>query len=326
MLVLGIETSCDDSAVAIVEVNSTTGSNRVLASLRHTQIEEHRAFGGTVPEIAARAHLEYLLPTLDAVLKVSNKRLEDIELIAVTAKPGLFGSLVIGISTAKTLAQVIKKPYVEVNHLHGHLLSYFCNKDLDIRDSLELLGLIVSGGHTELVRFTSDKEYLVISRTRDDAVGECFDKIGRLIGLQFPAGPELSKLALKGNRDRIKWPQTKLGDSLDFSFSGIKTAVLRYLQKVTCSDINEIPVPSKIDEQLTFDIAASIEDYLTNQLVDKLIKATKVEDYKSIVLGGGVSANNLLRTKLAPIGVMIPELEYTTDNAAMIALAGAFID
>ena len=319
MLILGIETSCDDTAAAILKAEG--GKFEVLSNIVSSQISTHTPYGGIVPLLAAREHEKNLPVVLDSALKASSYKLEAIDLVAITAGPGLIMSLVKGVNFAKELAHKNNKPIVGVNHMTGHIYSNWLN---DQRPVFPALCLIVSGGHTELVRMQNHGVYELIGRTVDDAAGEAFDKIGRLLGLEYPGGPEISREAEKftnnEKRKSITLPRPMMhSKDFNFSFSGLKTAVL-YL-------VRDLQVPL---ESVRAEIAHEAQEAIIDVLISKTKKAIEKYQPKSVLLAGGVSANKLLRERLTAIGyalktpVFIPPMQYTTDNAAMIAMAGYY--
>ena len=307
MLILGIETSCDETAAAIVENGEKTLSN-VVAS----QMELHRKFWGIVPELASRKHLELIIPVIEEALKEGGIELKNLDAIAATYGPGLLGSLLVGLTVAKGIAYTLRIPFIGINHLEAHLYANFLQYP---QISPPLIGLIISGGHTELIYLPKEGKYEVLGTTRDDAVGEAFDKVARILNLGYPGGPVIEEIAKKGNPHSIPLPLTRFKeDTLDFSFSGIKTAVLYYVK-----DLQEkgklIP---------TADIAASFQLKVAQMLTQNLFRAACLKRVKQIILGGGVSSNLFLRSfleKEKPQGIEIffPSLELCTDNAVMVA-------
>ena len=294
MIWLGIESSCDETACAVLQDDPV----KVLSNPLYSQIDEHALYGGVVPEIAARAHLQKISPIAEAAVKEAGIELKDIDAIAYTTGPGLMGPLLVGASFAKGLARDLQIPAYGMNHLEGHLAPPF-------------LTLTVSGGHTELVLEEPGFKYTSIGRTRDDAAGEAFDKCGKLLGLKYPAGATISRLGKDGNRKFVDFPRAlHVHDNCEFSFSGLKTAVLRY---------TETHDPEFIQKNLG-DICASLEDAIVDSLVTKTITALKKTKMKTLVVGGGVSANAWLRTQHG-ILFCIPERSLSTDNGAMIAAA-----
>lgn len=311
MIWLGIESSCDETACAIVRDEPLS----VLSNPLYSQIREHAKYGGVVPEVAARAHLEKIVPVCREALTESGVRLEDIDAIAFTRGPGLMGPLLVGASFARGLSRDLGVPAYGINHLEGHLsAAWLTQPDLEP----PYLTLTVSGGHTELVVEDPGFQYTLLGRTRDDAAGEAFDKSGILIGLEYPAGAAIGKLAVGKNRKFHVFPRALKGeDNGEFSFSGLKTAVRRYV---------ETHSPEFIRENLG-DIAASIEDAIIDSLVSKTVWALKKTGLKTLVVGGGVSANALLRERLGiycerhGVRLAFPSRQNSTDNGAMIAAA-----
>ncbi|MEK7582847.1 MAG: tRNA (adenosine(37)-N6)-threonylcarbamoyltransferase complex transferase subunit TsaD [Patescibacteria group bacterium] len=319
MLILGIETSCDDTSIAVLQASDE--KLEVLSNVVSSQIATHAAYGGIVPLLAAREHEKNLPIVLDSALKASSYKLEAIDLIAVTSGPGLIMSLVRGVNFAKELAQKNNKPLLGVNHMEGHVYSNWLSNQ---RPEFPALCLIVSGGHTELVLMHDHGKYELIGRTLDDASGEAFDKIARLIGLPYPGGPEISRLAesfkLQDSSSKITLPRPMIhSKDFNFSFSGLKTSVL-YL-------VRDLKVPL---ESVRTEIAHEAQEAIVDVLISKTMKAAEKFQPKSILLAGGVSANKLLRQRLQDACLALhatcytPALAYTTDNAAMIACAAYF--
>ncbi len=311
MLVLGIETSCDETAAALVADGVTVRAN-VIGS----QIDRHRPFGGVVPEIAARAHVDLLLPTLDRALVEAGATYRDLDAVAVTAGPGLIGSLLVGVAAAKALALAYDKPLIGINHLEGHV----CAAQLEF-GLLEppLIALIVSGGHTSLVLGDEGGRFTTLGATLDDAAGEAFDKIARFIGLPYPGGPEIDRLATEGDPNAVAFPRALLHDgTYDFSLSGLKTAVIRELRRRKAAG-EDIPLP---------DIAASFQEALVEVAVRKTVAAAAAHDVEQVLLAGGVAANSRLRGAMADacdranLRLLAPTPALCTDNGAMIAAAG----
>ena len=313
MLILGIESSCDETGVALY---STDNGGALLSHALHSQILMHREYGGVVPELASRDHIRRAVPLLRKVLADGGHALADVDAVAYTQGPGLAGALLVGASFAEGLACSLGVPTVPVHHLEGHLLSPLLSKR---PPTFPFIALLVSGGHSQLMRVTGVGEYQLLGETLDDAAGEAFDKTAKLLGLPYPGGPVLAQLAEQGRPDVVKFPRPMLhsGD-LDFSFSGLKTAVL--------TKVREIGEP---DEQQRADIARGFQDAIVEVLVKKSMRAVKDCRLKQLVVAGGVGANRELRRQLdaaalkARITVYYPELEFCTDNGAMIALAGA---
>ena len=306
ILIMGIESSCDETSVSIVK-----NGREVLSNCINSQIKIHEEYGGVVPEIASRCHTEVINGIMKEALKEANVNLKDIDAIAVTQGPGLVGALLVGVSYAKGLSYVTGKPLVAVNHIEGHIAgNYLTHKDL----KPPFICLIISGGHTHLVNVKSYTDFEILGKTRDDAIGEAFDKVARVVGLGYPGGPKVDNLAKQGNAN-IKLPVTHF-ENLDFSFSGIKTAVINLNHK----DPN-------IDKS---DLCASFQDAVTEMLITNVKKAIKEYSIEKIVIAGGVSRNSYIRNsfdKLAEeqkINVYYPEPILCTDNAAMIAAAGYY--
>lgn len=310
--ILGIETSCDDTSIAVIQ--SQRGTYAVLGMVTASQVLAHRATGGVVPEVAAREHAATIMPTLEAALHQARVPLRGIDAIAVTSGPGLATALLVGVETARALAFATGIPLIEVNHISGHLASCWLNDD---QPQLPALALVVSGGHTELLWLEKGRVKL-IGKTRDDAAGEGFDKTAKLLGLPYPGGPELSKLARKGNPS-IPLPRPMMREeNFEFSFAGLKTAVARYLE-----------LHPRLTAQHRADLAASIQAAIVDVLVAKTIRAAREKKPRAILLGGGVAANSSLRERLAReahaagFTFHVAPMQYTTDNGAMIAVAGA---
>lgn len=312
MLILGIESSCDETAASVCEF-LPNGERRILSNAVASQIEIHRLYGGVVPEIAGRAHSEAICPIVTEALEKSGKTVEDIDVIGVTSTPGLIGALLVGVSFAKSLAYALGKPLMAVNHIKGHVAAnYFCFPDL----KPPFLAAVVSGGHTSIVKVNGYTDFERIGRTRDDAAGEAFDKVGRVMGLYYPCGAEMDKLASVGNASAYKFPSAAIGDeTLDFSFSGLKTAVLNTLNGLS----------QKGQDYKKEDIAASFTASFTSSVAKKLEQALHRTGLDTLVLAGGVSANSHLRSALEAMckknGVRFccPPLSLCGDNGAMIA-------
>ena len=308
-IILGIESSCDDTAAAVLV------DGHILSNIVASQ-DVHREYGGVVPELAARAHLQNIIPVVDQALSKANIDKKEVNAVAYTLGPGLIGSLLVGNSFAKSLAMSLNVPLIEVNHMQAHLLVHF-EKSIP-NPSFPFIGLTVSGGHTQLILVKSPNRMEVIGQTLDDAVGEAFDKAGKMIGLPYPAGPHIDKYAQDGEPN-ISFSMPKV-PGLDFSFSGFKTSVLHYLRKQQELDKDYI-------QNHRNDLCSSVQHILVNILIEKLKKAVIETGIKEIVIGGGVSANSGLRfalSKQTDWNVFIPPLSFTTDNAAMIAVAGYF--
>ena len=334
MTLLALETSCDETAVAILRGRDDHSGPELLASEVASQIAEHEKYGGIVPEIASRNHLVYAPRLLNRTAKASKIDLSDIDAFAATSGPGLASSLMIGASIAKGLAIGFGKPYLAINHLEGHLLSPFfsgADRSEEIRPNVSL---IVSGGHTMLVRVRALCNYQVVGRTVDDAAGEAFDKVAKLLGLGYPGGPEIEKLARHGDPDRFDLPRSMLG-SENFSFSGLKTAVRYLLPKVVgrfCETPGEeerlTQTPYKLDDRVLADLCASFQQAISDVLVTKTIASAQKYDVDLVTVSGGVSCNHELRRQLHEActrnGFEFKNAERSlcTDNAAMIAFVG----
>jgi len=312
MLVLGIESSCDETAAALVE-----DGRRVVADAVWSQVAVHREYGGVVPEIASRAHVVNLVPVLEEAFKQAGKTLDDVDGIAVTRGPGLVGALLVGVQTAKAIAWARDLPLIGVNHLEGHLSAVFL--DAEIVPPFPHLALLVSGGHSEIIIARDFGRYELLGSTRDDASGEAFDKVGKMLGLGYPAGPVVDKLAATGDPTAVKLPRAMRNKGLDFSFSGLKTAVSTHLQKTG------IP-----EGQALSDLCASFQAAVIDQLVSKTMVALEAQQLKHLVVAGGVACNRGLRETLKAeatargFQLYIPPPKRCTDNAAMIACAGHY--
>jgi N6-L-threonylcarbamoyladenine synthase len=320
--ILAIETSCDETAAAVIEDGFKIHSN-VVAS----QIDIHRRYGGVFPEVASRQHILAISTVIQDALIESRSDWSDLDAVAVTYGPGLAGSLLVGVNTAKGIALARDLPIVGVNHLEGHLYSNWLdtqNSGHPPRKKFPALCLLVSGGHTELVLVRNHGNYQILGRTVDDAAGEAFDKIARLLGIGYPGGPAIEKAAANGNPNSFKYPRARLGNSYNFSFSGLKTAVLRTVQKF--SNVDKLKRPDQQNTNLPVaDIAASFQMAVVDALVSKTKAAAEQYDVAEVLLAGGVSANTLLRNKMmSNMGrpVRVPPLWLCTDNAAMIGAAG----
>ena len=313
--ILGIESSCDDTSAAIIK-------NGVLLSNIIANQEVHVKYGGVVPELASRAHQQNIVPVVDSALKDAGVTIDDIDAIAFTRGPGLLGSLLVGISFTKGLSIAKKIPMVEVNHLQGHILSHFINlPDKSIEHpSFPFLCLLVSGGHTQIVLVKDYLDMEIIGSTIDDAAGEAFDKCAKVMGLPYPGGPEVDKLARQGDAKRFSFAKPSV-DRFNYSFSGLKTSFLYFLRDNMAND-------DKFIENNRADLCASLQQTIIDILLKKLIKAAKEYNIDNIAIAGGVSANSGLRGAIAAEGVkrgwktFIPEFKFTTDNAAMIAITG----
>lgn len=312
MLVLGVETSCDETSVAIVR-----DGKEVLANVVYTQIDIHKKFGGVVPEVASREHVGKISIVFEEAFQKANVTFSDIDLVAVTHHPGLIGSLLVGINAAKAFAMAHGIKYVEVDHIKGHIYANYIESDF----KFPLLALVVSGGHTELVLMKDHYQFEVLGQTLDDAVGETYDKVGRVMGLDYPAGPIVDKLALNGEVT-YKLPFVYLDkNDFNFSFSGLKSAVINLINTANMKS-EDINIPN---------LCASFQNSAVRVLVDKAIQAAKQYNVKQVVIAGGVAANKGLRgllkeevDKLEGVTLSFPPMKYCTDNAAMIAVVGYF--
>jgi len=313
VFILGIESSCDDTSAAVIH-NGTVLSN-VVASQKI-----HEEYGGVVPELASRAHQQNIVPVVHQALKKANITKAQLSAIAFTRGPGLMGSLLVGTSFAKSLAYGLNIPLIDVNHMQAHILAHFIEEDDFATPPFPFLAMTISGGHTQIVKVENYFDMTVIGETIDDAVGEAYDKSGKILGLGYPAGPEIDNRAQLGNPKAFSFTKPKV-DGLNFSFSGLKTAILYFIQKETKAN------PNFIEEHIN-DVCASIQYTIIGILIDKLKKAAKATGINHIAIGGGVSANSGIRKALKDgeqkFGwtTYIPKFEYTTDNAAMIAIVG----
>jgi len=308
-LILGIETSCDETAAAVV-----LNGRKVLSNVIASQIDTHREYGGVVPEIAARKHVESISFIVKEALRQATVSLSDINGIAVSNGPGLVGALLVGLSFAKALAFANRIPLIGVHHIHSHICANYLSEGSEWNPPF--VCLVVSGGHTHLIEVMDYHNCRVLGRTRDDAAGEAFDKVGRTLGLPYPGGPEIDRLARVGNPNAITFPRTSFEDSLDFSFSGLKSAVLQYLQKNKDGNVT--------------DIAASFQQAAIDVLISHTVKACIEKNFKKMALAGGVAANSGLRDAITKscyennLTLHLPPVVYCTDNAAMVASGGYY--
>lgn len=309
MIILAIESSCDETAMAIVE-----NGRKILSNTVYTQIAIHTMYGGVVPEVASREHIKKVTYVLDDALKQAGLTLDDIDAVAVTKEPGLIGSLMVGVNTAKTISLCFNKPLIYVNHIHGHIYANYLEEDF----TFPLLALVVSGGHTELVLMKDHMDFEILGETLDDAVGEAYDKVARVVNVGYPGGPIIDKMAHIGT-PTYPLPHIKLSkDSLDFSFSGLKSAVINL-----CHNANQRG--EAIDAN---NLAASFQNAVIDVLVSKTSKAATMYNVKQVIIAGGVAANkglrNAMKDKMDELGIKltVPQFKYCTDNAAMIAAAG----
>ena len=316
-IILGIESSCDDTSAAVIK-------DRYLLSNVIASQEVHRAFGGVVPELASRAHELNIVPVVSEALSRAGVKAEELTAIAFTRGPGLLGSLLVGTSFAKALSISLNVPIVMVNHLQGHVLANFV-RQLDkpvVEPSFPYLCLLVSGGNSQIVKVNSPLDFEILGQTIDDAVGEAFDKCSKMMGLGYPGGPIIDKLAAQGNPDRFHFAKPQI-PGVDYSFSGVKTSLLYFVR-------DEMAKDPEFMEKNKEDICASFQKCLIDILMDKLIKAAKQTGIREVTIGGGVSANSGLRRRITEEGAKrgwktyLPEFKFTTDNAAMIAIAGYF--
>lgn len=311
--ILAIESSCDDTAAAVLK-NSTVLSNVIAGQ------KVHEAFGGVVPELASRAHQQNIVPVVHQALNNAGITLENLNAIAFTKGPGLLGSLLVGMSFAKSLSLALNIPLIEVNHMQAHVLAHFIDDDTKAKPDFPFLALTVSGGHTQIVRVDDFFDMTVIGETTDDAVGEAFDKTAKLLGLPYPGGPVIDRLAQSGNPHAYTFTKPKM-DGYNYSFSGIKTGIMNFLN-------NQKTVNPKFVEDNLADICASVQHTLIDILLEKLTLAIQETGIKNVAIGGGVSANSELRKRIGALEkslgckTFIPNFEYTTDNAAMIGIVG----
>lgn len=312
-VILGLETSCDETSASVI-----VNGREILSNIISSQICVHQKFGGVVPEIASRKHVELLNGVIEEALEEAGITFKDITAVAVTYGPGLVGALLVGVSAAKAIAYALDIPLIGVNHMEGHIYANFLNyPDLE----MPLICLVVSGGHTDIVYIEGHGKYEILGRTRDDAAGEAFDKVARALGLGYPGGPLIDKLAKAGNPDNVPMPRAYLEkNTFDFSFSGVKSAVLNYLNKAQM----------KGEEINKADLAASFQKSVVEVLVNKTMRAAQMHQVGTVIIAGGVAANSLLRTELEEnaaargIKVLYPPLILCTDNAAMIGCAGYY--
>jgi N6-L-threonylcarbamoyladenine synthase len=317
VFILGIESSCDDTSCAIIK-------NGILLSNITANQSIHQQYGGVIPELASRDHQKNIIPVIDAALKKANISLSQINGIAVTRGPGLSGSLLVGLTFAKSLSLALTIPLVEVNHMQGHILAHFIKEENEITEqpSFPFLCLTVSGGHTQIIKITNHLSFELLAETQDDAVGEAFDKAAKILGLPYPGGPLIDKYAKLGDKTKYKFPTPQLKNN-NYSFSGVKTSFLYFIQEQTKQN------PNFIAENLN-DICASYQAHLIKYLLKNLLAISKETEIKQIAIAGGVSANSGLRDELASLGkkhnwhTYIPKFEFCTDNAAMIAITGYY--
>lgn len=336
MRILGIESSCDETAAAVVE-----DGHRLLSNVVRSQIDIHKVYGGVVPEVAARSHIEVINPVIEQALADADLTWSDIDGIAVTYAPGLLGSLLVGTLAARTLAHQKNIPLYPIHHVEAHVYANFLTDQSTAqkeRQPLELpkkqpafpmLALIVSGGHTQLVLFKDHGGYKLLGQTQDDAVGEAFDKVAKILGLPYPGGPSIAESALQGDPRKYQLPKAKLQGAYDFSFSGLKTAVLRAVQREVGVDTSfpSFELAERLNDQQRHDFSASFQHTAIETLVDKTVKAFSDHSPASVVIAGGVAANQELRRQLRerlPIDIEYAPMQLCTDNGAMIATLGCF--
>jgi N6-L-threonylcarbamoyladenine synthase len=332
MIILGIESSCDETAAAVVE-----NGNRLLSNVVNSQVDIHAEYGGVVPEVAARSHIEVINPVIRQAMREAEVTWDDIDAIAVANAPGLIGSLLVGVLAAKTLAELHDKPLYPVHHVEGHIYANFITVDgsrskysLPARQpSFPMLALAVSGLHSQLVLFKGHGDYQLLGETLDDAVGEAFDKVARMLGLPYPGGPAIAAAALSGDPHRYALPKAKLQSPYDFSFSGLKTAVLRAIQREVGVD-HTFPsheLPARLNDVQRANFAASFQYTAVKTLVDATVTATQQYHPASVVIAGGAAANQELRKQLSehlPVSIEYAPMSLCTDNAAMIAALGYY--
>ena len=331
MIVLGIETSCDETAAAVVKDGEKLLSNVIVSSM-----DMHIKYGGVVPEIAARSHIEAMLPIIEQTLQEAGCTWDDIDAIAVTYGAGLNGSLLIGVLAARTLAIVKKKPLYAINHVEAHLyVNFLIETTLDgfvlpeTQPTFPMLGVIVSGGHSQLVFFRDHFDYTLLGQTQDDAIGEAFDKVAKILGLPYPGGISVEKKAMEGDSGAFKLPKARMQGKYDFSFSGLKTAVLRTAQELVGADYSlpSIELPDRLSDKQKADLAASFTRTAVETIVDKTMLAFEEFAPKTVIIGGGVAASPPLRKELAarlPLPITYTDRKLCTDNGAMIATLGCF--
>jgi N6-L-threonylcarbamoyladenine synthase len=321
MRILGIESSCDETAAAVIE-----DGRKILSNVVNSQIDIHTLYGGVVPEVAARSHIEVINPVINQALSEANLTWDDIDAIAVTYAPGLIGSLLVGTLAARTLALLKNKPLFPIHHVEAHVYANFLNEQAP---KFPMLALIVSGGHSQLVLFKDHGDYELLGQTQDDAVGEAFDKVAKIIGLPYPGGPSIAKAALEGDPYKYKLPKARMQNPYDFSFSGLKTAVLRAVQKEVGVDFTfpSHELSARLNDVQRADFAASFQRTAVETLIDRAEKAFNDYAPASVVIAGGVAANQELRRQLSdrlPLHIDYAPMNLCTDNAAMIATLGYY--
>ena len=333
MKILGIESSCDETAASVIE-----DGKRLLSNVVHSQIDIHSQYGGVVPEVAARSHIEMINPVINKALSDAHCTWDDIDAIAVTYAPGLVGSLLVGTLAARTLAVLHNKPLYPIHHVEAHVYANFITEQNEssnltlpaTQPAFPMLALIVSGGHSQLVLFRDHGDYTLLGQTTDDAVGEAFDKVAKIIGLPYPGGPSVAKAALNGDPYKYELPKAKLKDPYNFSFSGLKTAVLRAVQREVGVDYTfpSHQLPERVSDAQRADFAASFQRIAVETLVDKAEKAYNDHMPASVVIAGGVAANQELRKQLSerlPLTIEYAPMQLCTDNATMIATLAYYV-
>ena len=333
MKILGIESSCDETAASVIE-----DGKRLLSNVIHSQIDIHSQYGGVIPEVAARSHIEMINPVINKALSDAHCTWDDIDAIAVTYAPGLVGSLLVGTLAARTLAVLHNKPLYPIHHVEAHVYANFITEQSEssnltlpaTQPAFPMLALIVSGGHSQLVLFRDHGDYTLLGQTTDDAVGEAFDKVAKIIGLPYPGGPSVAKAALDGDPYKYELPKAKLKDPYNFSFSGLKTAVLRAVQREVGVDYTfpSHQLPERVSDTQRADFAASFQRIAIETLVDKAEKAYNDHMPASVVIAGGVAANQELRRQLSerlPLAIEYAPMQLCTDNAAMIATLAYYV-
>ncbi len=323
MIILGIETSCDETSAAVIKANKEDKKVKLLSNVITTSLSLHARTGGVIPEVAAREQVKYIIPVIKKALEVLKYPQKEIDAVAITIGPGLIGSLLVGVETAKTIAYVWQKPIITVNHLFGHIYANFIDDNQNLAEiKFPAIALIVSGGHTDLVLMKSHSQVKWLGGTKDDAGGEALDKTGRILGLSYPAGPQIEKLASKATKDTYHFPRPMINtDDFDFSFSGLKTAVLREIQK-----------NKQLNDKTISEICFSLQKAIFDVLLKKTFTAAEKFKVESILLGGGVAANQTLKNRFISeaknrklkLNLFIPDRKFCTDNAAMIASAAFY--
>lgn len=337
MKILGIETSCDETAAAVVALDAAAAGATLFSNAVASSMDLHAQYGGVIPEIAARSHIESIIPVVQQALDEANCGWDDIDAIAVTYGAGLGGSLLIGVLTARTLAITYNKPLYGINHVEAHVYANFisggspalANYSFRTAPVFPMLAIIVSGGHSQLALFANHFEYTLLGQTQDDAIGEAFDKVAKITGLPYPGGPNIAKAATEGNDHAFALPKAKMDGKYDFSFSGLKTAVLRQAQAMIGEDYHfaSKDLPGRLSGAQKADIAATFQRIAIETIVDKALLAVEEFGPASVVIAGGVAASSELRKQLTdriPLPLEFPDLKLCTDNGAMVATLGAY--